>query len=283
MTAEERVTTIALGMSVCLHLGILVVAPLWPRQITPPEKHRLTRTVMQFQQPAPFPQPSVSPAMPIPPQPLTPLTPPTPVQPRTPQIVAHQQHLQLPTPVPEVAQPPVPPVEVQVTTAPTPRKPVSPGRHATVLPPAAVPVVPEVTPQLVLLQITQMPNQAEPKRPSDNWQHTTVARQQPTTTLEIDPVKEYLALVLAELERYKYYPQQARRRGLQGQVMLQFVILPNGQVIDPRITDSSGHSPFASAALTALRRASPLPPFPPEVKQNRLLVEVPISYELTER
>jgi protein TonB len=175
------------------------------------------------------------------------------------------------------------PVEAQVATAPEPRKPVRHRRQASVQQSSVVPEVPRVTPQPASPQTRQMLERPEPRRPSANWQHTTVARQQPTSTEEIDPVKAYLALVLAELEQYKYYPQQARRRGLKGQVVLQFVILPDGQVMDPRITHSRGHATFASAALTALRQASPLPPFPPDVKQNRLLVEVPMSYELTER
>jgi protein TonB len=68
---------------------------------------------------------------------------------------------------------------------------------------------------------------------------------------------------------------------LSGRVVLQFVILPDGQVVHPHITEQNGSSPFSEAALNALRRASPLPAFPPELRQPRLLVEVPIIYNLT--
>jgi protein TonB len=95
-----------------------------------------------------------------------------------------------------------------------------------------------------------------------------------------DIIQAYLAQVFAALERHKYYPAVVRRRGLSGRVVLQFVILPDGQVVDPQITEQDGPSPFREAALTALRRASPLPEFPSNLRQPKLRVEVPIVYNL---
>jgi protein TonB len=95
-----------------------------------------------------------------------------------------------------------------------------------------------------------------------------------------DIIQTYLAQVFAALERHKYYPATARHRGLSGRVVLQFGILPDGQIVDPHITEQDGASSFGEAALTALRRASPLPEFPSNLRQPKLLVEVPIVYSL---
>jgi protein TonB len=121
----------------------------------------------------------------------------------------------------------------------------------------------------------------QPTQPTSQWQQAIAAPQRQDGPEDKDVIQVSLAQVFAALERHKYYPATARHRGLSGQVVLQFVILPDGQVVDPQITEQNGPSPFSEAALTALRRASPLPAFPPNLKQSRLLVEVPIIYNLT--
>jgi periplasmic protein TonB len=87
------------------------------------------------------------------------------------------------------------------------------------------------------------------------------------------------------LKRHKHYPRVARRRGLSGKVVLDFVILPNGEIMDIRIVESQsdGHAILHQAALRAVRQASPLPPFPKTLEKPSLHVTIPIVYELTER
>jgi len=64
--------------------------------------------------------------------------------------------------------------------------------------------------------------------------------------------------------------------------VLQFVILPDGRVIEPSIAASNGYRAFGTAALESLRRASPMPPFPPAIDRDRLVVRVPMTYTLNE-
>jgi TonB family protein len=70
--------------------------------------------------------------------------------------------------------------------------------------------------------------------------------------------------------------------GMTGQVVLQFVILADGRVIDPSIAESHGHVAFSSAALESLRRAGQMPPFPQTIQRERLVVQVPMAFKLTE-
>ncbi len=100
-----------------------------------------------------------------------------------------------------------------------------------------------------------------------------------------DLQRQYLAMVSKALQRHKRYPRTARRRGLSGKVVLDFVILPNGQVTEARIVagQSTRHGILNKAALRALKRASPLPPFPKTLRKPSLRVTLPILYELTER
>jgi protein TonB len=99
---------------------------------------------------------------------------------------------------------------------------------------------------------------------------------------EPDPLATYLAEVRAAIERHKRYPAAARRAGMTGQVVLQFVILADGRVIDASVAKSHGHAAFSSATLESLRRAGQMPPFPEAIQQERLVVQVPIAFKLTE-
>jgi protein TonB len=99
---------------------------------------------------------------------------------------------------------------------------------------------------------------------------------------EPDPLATYLAQVRAAIERHKRYPSAARRAGMTGHVVLRFVILADGRVIDPSVAESNGHAGFSRAALESLHRAGQMPPFPETIQQERLVVQVPIAFTLTE-
>jgi protein TonB len=121
-----------------------------------------------------------------------------------------------------------------------------------------------------------------PRQPSTQWQQVIAPPAPASPPGEQDPLATYLAEVRAAIDRHKRYPSAARRAGITGSVVLQFVILPDGRVIEPSVAETNGHSAFGAAALDSLRRASPMPPFPEEIARDRLMVRVPISYKLTE-
>jgi protein TonB len=145
-----------------------------------------------------------------------------------------------------------------------------------------LPQIPEVARAPVTPAEVETSHRPVPRQPSGEWQQAP-APPQATAPGPEEPLAAYLAEVRAAIERHKYYPSSAQRVGVTGQVVLQFVILPDGRVSDPRILERNGHGALGSAALDALRRASPLPPFPETLTQERLLVKVPISYKLSER
>ena len=72
--------------------------------------------------------------------------------------------------------------------------------------------------------------------------------------------KAYNALVFGHLQRFKRYPQAAH--GVTGTVLVQFVLNRTGDVIESKVTKSSGNGVLDREALETLRRASPFPAFP---------------------
>lgn len=82
--------------------------------------------------------------------------------------------------------------------------------------------------------------------------------------------------ILARLRRFVEYPDQARRSGWEGKVVLSFRLGPDGEARDVSVVTSSGFPLLDRSALRALRRASPFPCCPGQ--ETELLL--PVVYAL---
>lgn len=65
--------------------------------------------------------------------------------------------------------------------------------------------------------------------------------------------------VRQHLERFKYYPASARRRGIEGVVEVSFDLDGEGRASTLQVTEGSGYSVLDQAALQTVRRAEPFP------------------------
>ena len=70
----------------------------------------------------------------------------------------------------------------------------------------------------------------------------------------------YAALVVAQIQAHKFYPDSARARGEEGVVGVSFTISPSGRVGSAAIIHSSGFAELDSAAREILRSIAPPPP-----------------------
>ena len=324
MIAGDRLPLITFGLSLLLHLLVVLSMQHWtwlqPRAETPSR----TQYVARFQTATPTPAPVAPPVAPPDPAPITPVeiapTPP----PQTPQVIERRQIEPDPTPITEVSPTPVKPLEevpdeaipqkpqvierrqidpapktitkvaptlvkpLEKTRAARPRRPVTPKKRppkpaaprrlARPSPTLTKPPTPRPAPSPPP-QLTAAP---APRQPSSNWQPPAPAPPR-AGEAEADALQAYLHLVYQVLEKNKRYPKYARRRAMNGSVVLQFVILADGRVMNPQIAKSDGHQLFQQAALRALDRAGQMPPFPNSIRRSRLLVEAPISYQIKNR
>ena len=62
--------------------------------------------------------------------------------------------------------------------------------------------------------------------------------------------------------------------------MLSFTVDRNGQVLASRLAHTSGHAALDAETMAMIRRAQPLPAFPPEMKQASLSFTVPVHFAL---
>jgi periplasmic protein TonB len=92
-------------------------------------------------------------------------------------------------------------------------------------------------------------------------------------------LQAWLAAVRARIESAKRYPYAAEQRSIQGVLMLQFRLSPDGRLLGaPVISKSSGFSILDNAALRAVDDAAPFPRFPGPARD---MPAGPLSVELT--
>lgn len=281
MASDERVAKVFLLISMLLHLILLVPLPFFQQQDKSPEPETKLRVRYVVRMPHPSRTPTSAALIKPPPRTETSSMAAT-VQPRTPQpLKPLQSH----------------PEPMATSSLPVPqRQAIEPKHPERRLPRQAANFKPQVAaarrqkPPTVLqaAPAPAMPSAVEPvdrsgsRQPITSWQQVKSPQPSSGSPGKDDPLATYLAEVRAAIDRHKRYPAAARRAGITGSVVLQFVILSDGRVIEPSVAETNGHSAFGAAALDSLRRASPMPPFPEEIARDRLMVRVPISYKLTE-
>ncbi|WP_168148061.1 energy transducer TonB [Asticcacaulis excentricus] len=84
------------------------------------------------------------------------------------------------------------------------------------------------------------------------------------------PTATYAARLRQHIEQFKIYPPQAKRRRVEGEVVLSFQMDRQGRVLMSRIERGSGSADIDRAALTMLADAQPLPR-PPDTLTGEVL------------
>ena len=93
-------------------------------------------------------------------------------------------------------------------------------------------------------------------------------------------VPSWQGRVLHHLERHKRYPRAAQARRPEGVAQVRFTIDREGRVLSVRLDRSAGHEMLDEETLEMVRRASPLPTPPEEMKQDRIELVVPVQFFL---
>ncbi len=183
---------------------------------------------------------------------------------------------QIDTPTPAPSQPVPPPVQAAPRPVRQATQDVSPIMEATrdappqTVPEATTESVPAFEPQPVTAP--QEPDHPfTPAMPSE-----LPVRATPTTPVDYG----WLANALwKRIEQLKRYPHLARMNQWEGKVVLRVVIRDDGQLLDLKLEESSGHAVLDRDALETVRQASPLTLTRP-LGQPQMVMHVPISYKL---
>lgn len=92
----------------------------------------------------------------------------------------------------------------------------------------------------------------------------------------VTPAK-WQAQLSSYLQRRKRYPRESQRNREEGTVYARFQIDDSGNVLSVSITRSSGFAALDQAILEMIRKASPVPPPPPEAGKT---ITVPFKFNL---
>lgn len=146
---------------------------------------------------------------------------------------------------------------------------------------------PEPTPDPKPVRKTEKPKtEAPPEKEAPRQAQTRAASTAPSTTNRPSSaggggggaaVANWQSRVMAQLERRKRYPSQARSRKEEGTATVRFSIDDAGNVTSSKLVRSSGSALLDEEAVALPRRASPLPPPPPGVARS---ITAPIHFNV---
>lgn len=96
-------------------------------------------------------------------------------------------------------------------------------------------------------------------------------------------LRNFLDLVSQRIKKTKRYPALALDAGIEGRVVVRFTILKDGTLDqDLQMVKSSGTEILDNAALAAIKAAAPFPAIPPSLGRDKLRIELPMDFNLTE-
>jgi protein TonB len=93
-------------------------------------------------------------------------------------------------------------------------------------------------------------------------------------------IEAWQKAIFAHIVRHKLYPEEARKKNVKGEVVVLFLLDRRGGVSEVRVANGSGSTVLDQAAVEVLRRASPLPPPPADLRGERIELLLPMRYQL---
>lgn len=90
----------------------------------------------------------------------------------------------------------------------------------------------------------------------------------------------YLVAVRNWLHQHKRYPRRARLRMMRGEAVIGFVLNRSGRVVSYELRRSTGHDILDREVLAMVRRASPMPSFPPDLTRERMGFSLPVKFDI---
>lgn len=232
------------GGSLAIVLGVHVVAMLLTLNWSVPQAIELPPAAMMVEL-APLPEPAPPPPPKAAPQPPAPVEEP---------------------PLPKLAEAPKP--KIAIPKPPKPKaKPQPPKPEKKPEPPKEAP-----------------PTEQTVDAPPSNTPPQKSAAPAPSIASNSKALPTWQSDLLRHLAKYKRYPEDARRRGLQGINRLRFVVDAEGKVVSYSMAGGSGSAALDRATLEMIRRAGTVPKPPPELLNNGTIeVVAPFVYSLDRR
>jgi protein TonB len=97
-----------------------------------------------------------------------------------------------------------------------------------------------------------------------------------------DLFRQYEAIIRRQIDGQKEYPYQARRQDQEGMVEIYFVLSRQGHLMEePVLGKKTRYRLLNNAALEAVKKAVPYPPFPREFPEEKMSFSITLAFSLT--
>lgn len=123
-----------------------------------------------------------------------------------------------------------------------------------------------------------MPNSPPPAPMREIPITLSMAPPEPPAPGSVKIIDAYNARLQSWVQRHHRYPGQARSKREQGTALVWFVIDRDGRLQNCKIQRSSGSAVLDDAALKTLRRSSPFPAAPEEIKDVVIERVIPVDF-----
>lgn len=97
---------------------------------------------------------------------------------------------------------------------------------------------------------------------------------------EANAVERYFVGVLQKVNRNKRYPRREEDEGIEGEAVVRLTVNRAGALVQADLLQPSPRAGFNREALASVRRASPFPEFPEEVKRDALTFDLRVQFKL---
>lgn len=133
-----------------------------------------------------------------------------------------------------------------------------------------------VTPELLISQraMAKQPNQVMSQPQAQAASVSRVVSTTPTA----DPRLHYALEIQKRIAQAIRFPMQARTLQRAGTVKLRLQLFSDGSLGRTQVIESSGSYLFDEEALSASKLQAPYPPFPPQLTERELWLEVPVIF-----
>jgi periplasmic protein TonB len=89
---------------------------------------------------------------------------------------------------------------------------------------------------------------------------------------------DYLARVARQIAQQRVYPAGALSNHQRGRLVARVTVARSGQVVDIRISTSSGWPAIDAAEVETIRKAAPFPPLPSDMPGEMVILMLPVNF-----
>jgi TonB family protein len=94
---------------------------------------------------------------------------------------------------------------------------------------------------------------------------------------------DYARVIKERIMAQWRYPREAKENLVEGKLLVLFSLSRQGNMLELKVTEPSGHDILDREAARAISNAAPFPPFPEHVTVNRLNVKARFDYRIKAR